>query len=77
MPLSEVLTGRDAALKAVALEKLGAVTLGQYADLAQQFGTGEKPKKLTRKQWDRIEAIVQEWHAEQAPEQAADAEAQE
>ncbi len=67
--LADVLTGRDAAMKGVALEKLGNVTLGDYADLAQKYATGEKPQKLTRKQWDKIEAHVQDWHAEQAEQQ--------
>lgn len=62
VPLSEALSG-DVALRSTVLEKLGNVTLGQYADLAQKFGVGDKPKKLTRKQWDRVEECVQEWHA--------------
>lgn len=77
--LADVLTGRDAAMKAVALEKLGNVTLGDYSDLAAKFSVGEKPQKMTRKQWDRVEKIVQQWHAEQAdaasdgvPEDAGD-----
>jgi len=63
VPLSEALS--DVALRATVLEKLGNVTLGQYADLALKFGTGDKPKKLTRKQWDRVEECVQKWHASQ------------
>ena len=72
VPLADVLTGKDATMKAVALEKLGAVTLGQYAEMAEKWGRGDKPKKLTRKQWDRIEAIVQDWHAQRAEEAAAE-----
>jgi hypothetical protein len=63
VPLAEVLAD-DVALKSVAVEKLGNVTLGQYTELVAKFGMGDKPKKLTRKQWDRVEEAVQEWHAE-------------
>lgn len=64
VPLAEVLAG-DMALKAAVLEKLGNINLGKYAEEAQKSGVGDKPKKLTRKQWDRVEALVQEWHAKQ------------
>ena len=64
VPLAEVLKD-EAALKATVLEKLGNITLGKYAEEAQKFGLGDKPKKLTRKQWDKVEAIVQRWHEEQ------------
>lgn len=67
VPLSEVLKS-DVALKSTALDKLGDVNLGQYADLAQKFSLGMKPQKLTRKQWDRVEALVQQWHAERTEE---------
>lgn len=62
--LADVLAD-DAALKGIALEKLGNVNLGQYTELVQKYGMGDKPKKLTRKQWDRVEAIVQKWHESQ------------
>lgn len=62
VPLAEVLKD-DAALKAIAMEKLGNVTLEKYAELAERHGQGDKPKKLTRKQWDKIEAHVQAFHA--------------
>lgn len=62
VPLAEVLSG-DVTLRAVAVEKLGNITLGQYVEAVAKFGTGDKPKKLTRKQWDRVEEAVQEWHA--------------
>lgn len=68
VPLSEVLKD-EAALKATVLEKLGNITLGKYAEEAQKFGLGDKPKKLTRKQWDKVEAIVQRWHEEQKDEE--------
>ena len=64
VPLSEVLKD-EVAIKATVLEKLGNITLGKYAEEAQKFGLGDKPKKLTRKQWDKVEAIVQRWHEEQ------------
>lgn len=67
VPLSEVLKD-DVALKSTVLEKLGDINLGQYADEAQKFGVGDKPKKLTRKQWDRVEEAVQDWHAQRADE---------
>lgn len=63
--LAEALAG-DVPLKSVVLEKLGDITLGKYAEEVQKFGLGDKPKKLTRKQWDKVEAAVQEWHAQQA-----------
>jgi hypothetical protein len=44
------------------MEKLGNVTLEKYAELAERHGQGDKPKKLTRKQWDKIEAHVQAFH---------------
>jgi hypothetical protein len=72
VPLSDVLAS-DVALKSVAVEKLGNINLGQYAEAAASFGAGDKPKKLTRKQWDRIEAIVQEWHSLQAESDGIDA----
>lgn len=63
--LAEALAG-DVPLKSVVLEKLGDITLGKYAEEVRQFGMGDKPKKLTRKQWDKVEAAVQQWHADQA-----------
>lgn len=63
--LAEALAG-DVPLKSVVLEKLGDITLGKYAEEVRQFGLGDKPKKLTRKQWDKVEAAVQDWHAQQA-----------
>lgn len=71
VPLSEVLKD-DVALKSTVLEKLGDINLGQYADEAQKFGVGDKPKKLTRKQWDRVEEAVQDWHAQRADEGEVD-----
>lgn len=69
--LADVLTG-NAALKAVVAEKLGGrVTLGEYGELAEKFGAGDKPKKLTRKQWDQVEEAVQAWFAANTPEPAA------
>lgn len=65
VPLADVLED-DIALKSVVMNKLGHITLGEYAKLAQDLGVGDKPKKLTRKQWDRVEEIVQDWHASQA-----------
>lgn len=62
VPMSEVLKG-DIGLKSVVAEKLGEINLGQYCDMALKFGQGEKPKKLTRKQWDRVEELVQAFHA--------------
>lgn len=76
VPLSEVLKD-DVALKSVVLEKLGDVNLGQYADEALKFGVGDKPKKLTRKQWDRVEEAVQDWHAQRADEADGDDEGEE
>lgn len=66
VPLAEVLT-ESVTLKTVVGEKLGKVTLGEYAELAKKFGTSEKPKKLTRKQWDQVEEAVQAWHAKNTP----------
>lgn len=63
--LAEALAG-DVPLKSVVLEKLGDITLGKYAEEVAKFGIGDKPKKLTRKQWDKVEAAVQDWHASQA-----------
>jgi hypothetical protein len=63
--LAEAIAG-DVPLKSVVLEKLGDITLGKYAEEVRQFGLGDKPKKLTRKQWDKVEAAVQDWHAQQA-----------
>lgn len=63
VPMSEVLKG-DIGLKSVVAEKLGEINLGQYCDMALKFGQGDKPQKLTRKQWDRVEALVQAWHAD-------------
>lgn len=63
--LAEVLAD-DVTLKSVVLEKLGDITLGKYAEEVQKFGVGDKPKKLTRKQWDKVESAVQDWHASQA-----------
>ncbi len=65
VPLAEVLKD-DAALKAIAMEKLGNVTLEKYAELAERHGHGDKPKKLTRKQWDKIEERVQAFHFDNA-----------
>lgn len=62
--LADVLAD-DVALQAVARNKLGDITLGDYAEQATKFGVGDKPKKLTRKQWDAIEERVQDWHANQ------------
>ena len=72
VPLAEVLAG-DVVLRAIAGEKLGQINLGQYCAAIAEFGEGDKPKKLTRKQWDRIEAIVQEWHSLQAESDGIDA----
>lgn len=71
VPLSEVLS-EDVSLRAIVAEKLGAITLDQYAQAALKFGQGDKPKKLTRKQWDRVEAAVQEFHANRQKEQEGD-----
>ena len=65
--LADVLAD-DVSLRAVAENKLGDITLGEYAEEAAKFGVGDKPKKLTRKQWDAIEERVQEWHANQGQE---------
>lgn len=65
VPLADVLVS-DLALKATVIEKLGNINLGQYAEAARTYGMIEKPKKLTRKQWDRVEAIVQKWHEDNA-----------
>lgn len=62
--LSEVLA-EHSTLKAVALDKLGDVNLGDFAEESAKWATTDKPKKLTRKQWDDIGEIVQEWHAQQ------------
>lgn len=70
VPLSEVLSS-DPGLKAIAMEKLGNVTLEKYCELAQKYAVGDKPKKLTRKQWDRIEEAVQDFHAARSPEESA------
>ena len=70
VPLSEVLSS-DPGLKAIAMEKLGNVTLERYCELAQKYAIGDKPKKLTRKQWDRIEEAVQDFHASRSPEESA------
>ena len=71
VPLAEVLKD-DPSLKSVAMENLGNVTLEKYAELAERHGQGDKPKKLTRKQWDKIEERVQAFHFDNA---AASAEA--
>lgn len=71
VPLAEVLKD-EAALKATVLEKLGNITLGKYVEEAQKFGLGDKPKKLTRKQWDKVEASVQKWHEDQAEKEKDD-----
>lgn len=62
--LSEVLADHST-LKAVALDKLGDVNLGEFAEESAKWATIDKPKKLTRKQWDDIGEIVQDWHAQQ------------
>lgn len=67
VPLADVLEN-DIALKSVVMNKLGNITLGEYTEAIQAYGMGDKPKKLTRKQWDRVEEIVQDWHASQAEE---------
>lgn len=64
--LAEVLSN-DLLLKSVVLEKLGDITLGEYAEQQRQYGLSvSKPQKLTRKQWQNVEDVVQEWHAAQA-----------
>lgn len=65
--LADVLAD-EPALKAVALQKLGDLNLGDFAEESAKWATVEKPKKLTRKQWDDIGEIVQEWHANQGQE---------
>lgn len=74
--LADVLND-NAALKAVALQKLGDITLGEFAEEAAKWATVDKPKKLTRKQWDDIGEIVQEWHAQQGTDDDAGDEADE
>lgn len=69
VPLAEVLKD-DPSLKSVAMEKLGNVTLEKYAELHERHGNRDKPQKLTRKQWDKIEALVQDFHEVNAPEVA-------
>lgn len=62
VPLADVLAD-DVSLRAIVGEKLGAITLDQYTQEAVRFGQGDKTKKLTRKQWDRVEAAVQAFHS--------------
>ena len=63
VPLAEVLN-ESPKLKAVALEKLGNINLGAYADLAKKWANAGKPSKITAKQFEQIEAVVQAWHQE-------------
>lgn len=72
VPLSVVLE-HDIALQSVVREKLGAINLGQYADEHEKFGLLDKPKKLTRRQWDRVEEAVQDWHASQGGDESTEA----
>ena len=72
VPLSEVLKD-DIALQSVVREKLGAINLGQYAEQAEKFGLLDKPKKLTKRQWERVEEAVQEWHASQGGDESTEA----
>lgn len=67
VPLAEVLN-ESPKLKAVALEKLGNINLGAYADLAKKWADAGKPQKITTKQFEQIEAVVQAWHADNAEE---------
>lgn len=63
VPLAEVLN-ESPKLKAVALEKLGNINLGAYADLAKKWADAGKPQKITAKQFEQIESVVQKWHQE-------------
>lgn len=65
VPLAEVLADSPK-LKAVALEKLGNINLGAYADLAAKWVAAGKPQKITAKQFEQIESVVQAWHADNA-----------
>ncbi len=71
VPLADVLAD-DIALKSVVINKLGNITLGEYCKAAEEYGAGDTTKKLTRKQWDRVEEIVQDWHTSQAETQSGD-----
>lgn len=62
VPLAEVLAS-DAKLKALSLDRLGNITLGDYAEKAAQWAAAGKPQKITAKQFGQIEAVVQAWHA--------------
>lgn len=72
VPLADVLSDTPK-MKAVALEKLGNITLGAYADLAVKWANAGKPQKITTKQFDAIEASVQRWHEANAEDEGEDA----
>lgn len=69
VPLGTVLADLPA-LQAVALSKIGNVSLGEYADFAAARASGKGPKKISDKQAVKIEEAVQKWHAAQQTERA-------